>query len=363
MGNNKKTKPKKTCGCCINIIVIMFILVGVTYGTYVFAVDFIKGNVNNYEEKGIPEKEITIQIKEGESLKSISKKLKKAGIIESSFLFELKCKYKKIENNFRYGQFVLRTYMNFDQIADILTKSNDSDEYVTFLIREGATQREIAENLEKQNVVKADDFLNACDNHTFDFDFLDNVPKRKNRLEGYLFPDTYYFDVNSESDTVINKILSRFDEIYNDELKKATNENNLTIDEVVTIASIIEAEVRYPNERPTVASVIFNRLDVGMKLQMDSTVLYALGEKKDRVMETDTKLKSNYNTYYVEGLPAGPIGNPGADCIKAVLYPDKTNYLYYVVENNETGQHFFTNNYDEFLQAKQKYISNINGEN
>jgi UPF0755 protein len=113
----------------------------------------------------------------------------------------------------------------------------------------------------------------------------------------------------------------------------------------------------YPEERTTVASVIYNRINKGMKLQLDASVLYALGNRKSRVLYSDLEIADEHNTYYVTGLPIGPIGNPSKECIFAAANPDKTDYIYYVLEDTNTGQHYFTADYDDFLKAKEKYLS------
>lgn len=234
---------------------------------------------------------------------------------------------------------------------------------LTLLIKEGQTQQDIANTLEQMGVMTADQFMNTCNNTTFDYPFLMSLPKdtqRKNKLEGYLYPDTYFIYDNSTPEMVINKLLTRFNELFTPEMIKKASDMGLTIDEVVTIASIIEREVKYTPEKPIVASVVFNRLKQGMKLQMDATVLYAKGEHNDRTLTEDTKIQSPYNTYYVDGLPIGPIGNPSIDTINAVLNPAKTDYLYYVLKDEQTGEHFFTSDYNQFLKAKEQYIKNFN---
>ncbi len=301
--------------------------------------------------------DIVLVIKENSGLVDIAKLLKQKGVIDSSLAFLIKCREENIGYNFNYGDYVLNNQMTFEEVVEKLEEPNTKTEHITFTINEGMTQREIADKLEEENIVKAKDFMKACDEKSYGYSFTKDIKRDENRLEGYLFPDTYDFSMDADCDEIINKLLSRFDEIYTDELKTKTEQMGLSVDEVVTIASIIEKEIKYPTERETAASVIYNRLEKGMKLQMDSTVLYAMGENKDRVLEKDTQIESEYNTYYVDGLPAGPIGNPGEDCIRAVLYPIDTDYLYYVVQDDSTGQHFFTADYDEFLAAKEKYLN------
>ncbi|MDE6357380.1 MAG: endolytic transglycosylase MltG, partial [Eubacteriales bacterium] len=249
--------------------------------------------------------------------------------------------------------------MDFFEIVEILQSNTESESQIKFLIKEGETQEDIGKNLEKAGIISYNDFMTACNTLSFDYDFLKEMPEkeeRTSRLEGYLYPDTYFIKKGESAESIINKLLKRFDQLYTDEMRKATKEKGLTIDEVVTMASIIEKEIKYPPERKIASSVIFNRLEQGMPLQMDATVLYAKKEHSDRTMLEDTKIESPYNTYYVTGLPIGPISNPRIDCIDAVLNPEQTDYIYYVLKDEQTGEHFYTGDYNEFLNAKKEYI-------
>jgi UPF0755 protein len=172
-------------------------------------------------------------------------------------------------------------------------------------------------------------------------------------LEGYLFPDTYYVSAEPTPDEVIGKMLTRFDDIFTDEYEQRAAELGLSVDEAVTIASIIEKEVSVDTERPLVSQVIHNRLELGMELEIDATVLYALDKRPDRLLYADLEVDSPYNTYAYGGLPVGPISNPGADSIHAALFPEEGNYLFYVLQDPETGVHFFSDDYQEHLGAQQ----------
>ena len=187
------------------------------------------------------------------------------------------------------------------------------------------------------------------------------MPERENRLEGYLYPDTYFFDLDVDCETIINKLLSRFDEVYTEEFKSKAESLGKTTDEIVTIASMIEGEIKVPEERTKASAVIYNRLEIGMPLQLDATVLYAKNiSSTERVTQEDLEFESDYNTYQVPALPKGPIGNPGVECIRAAVNPDDVDYIYYVVNDDSVGSHFFTANYNEFLKAKEEYIKKFN---
>lgn len=352
---NRKRKRKLTTFGKIFFALIFVLLLTAAYFIYDFYMS-VKNGGTFVNQKQIKDS-IEVVIDEGSSVRTIARLLKKTGVIDNSLAFELRCVNDGIGSTFHSGKFEFTNAMSFEDIAQTLQNPNTDTEHITFLVNEGMSQNDIAEKLEAENIVSAEDFNNVCSTAKLDYDFLEGI-NRDNRLEGYLFPDTYYFDLDATSEDIITKMLDRFAEIYDNELLEATEELNMTVDEVITVASLIETEIRYPTEREIAASVIYNRLQNGMKLQLDSTVLYALGDKKDRVVEEDTKIESDYNTYYVTGLPTGPICNPGLDCIKAALYPSQTDYLYYVLQDTQTGQHFFTSDYQEFITAKQKYINN-----
>jgi UPF0755 protein len=164
---------------------------------------------------------------------------------------------------------------------------------------------------------------------------------------------------NPTPNEIIFKMLSRFDEVFNHDYRQRAREIGKTIDEIVIIASMIEKEVRVPDERAKVARVIYNRLAFPMRLQIDATVLFALDKRANRLMLSDLEVVSPYNTYLNDGLPIGPIGNPGASCIRAALYPEDGPWLYYVVHNIDTGEHYFTTNHEDHLRARDRYLQQL----
>lgn len=356
----RRIKKRMSTGTLLLIVILLCALIILGNFAISFVASIDDGGINTIKRSKKDYTEISVVIEEGSGVRDIAKTLKNADVIDSELAFLIKCKKDNIGAKFNHGDYLFNNQMSFEEIVASLEEPNKKVEQIVFTINEGMTQKEIADKLEKENIVKAKDFMDACNNGSFDYDFVKDIKRTDNRLEGYLFPDTYYFNLEVDCDEIINKLLARFDEVYTDSFKAQAQSKGLTTDQVVTMASLIEKEIKYPTERATAASVIYNRLEKGMKLQLDSTVLYALGQNKDRVLEKDTQVKSDYNTYYIDGLPVGPISNPGEECIKAVLYPNNTDYLYYVVQDDTTGQHFFTADYNEFLKAKEKYVSKFN---
>ncbi|MFI3231271.1 MAG: endolytic transglycosylase MltG [bacterium] len=366
--NDKKNGKKGKNGKKVKVLGIIVVILGViSVGSGIVGYSlynlYSNGGINLSKRDGIEEREVQMTIPEGTSIKSIGEALETAGIVDNSTFFYLKCKYEDIGTKFQAGDFILTNKMDFEELVVALERAivqvDNSD--LKLLIKEGDTQESIANNLASMGIVSYEEFMSVANNLSdfYSFDFVQQIPQsssRTSRLEGYLYPDTYFLSDDETAETIILRLLNRFDQLYTDELKAKTIQAGLTIDEVVTIASIIEKEIKYAPERAIAASVIFNRLEVGMKLQMDATVLYAKQEHSDRTTIADTQIESPYNTYYIDGIPVGPIANPSISCIEAVLNPANTDYIYYVVEDDSTGQHFYTSDYNEFLKAKQEYL-------
>lgn len=310
-----------------------------------------------YKRSNEEPKTISVTIPEGAGVTEIAKILENSGVIQSALIFQVESYLLGARKGYVPNTYNLNTNMDSYSIRKTLRSAGAtvSDNEVRVVIREGLTIKEIGEVLESNEVITKDAFVEACRTEKFDYYFLNEIPERENYLEGYLFPDTYIFLKNMEPRQVINKMLTRFNDIFKDDFRVKAAELGLTVDNIVTIASIIEKEVRIPTERHFVSAVIYNRLKTQMNLQMCSTVLYTAEKKRDKILESDLKKDTPYNTYTKAGLPIGPIGNPGLACIEATLAPAQVNYLYFVVKDEATGEHVFTDNYDVFLKAKADY--------
>ncbi|MCL2461070.1 MAG: endolytic transglycosylase MltG [Defluviitaleaceae bacterium] len=302
------------------------------------------------------DKPVAFVVSEGDTASDVAANLEKEGVIKNALLFRLENLLKGVSRDYKPGTYQLNMDMDTSQINAVFNGTGQAAPTIKITIVEGSSVNDIAQYLEKNNVCKATDFIDACNNDDFsEYAFLSDVPKRDNRMEGYLFPDTYFLSANPDPDEIIGKMLARFDEIYTDAYAAQAKAMGLTMDQVITVASMIEKEIKIPVERPLDAEVIYNRLDADMPLQIDATVLYALGVKKDKLTYDDLQVVSPYNTYLNKGLPPGPICNPGEACIQAALNPAQGGYLYYVVKDSVTGEHFWTDNYDDFQAAKALY--------
>lgn len=301
--------------------------------------------------------EIEFVLEEETDRTEVARMLEELGIISNRYLFELELFLKNSSKTYRAGTYILDPSMTNTEINVTLRRRPEAEVvHDQITIPEGFSIRDIAVYLEGREFMTAEEFIEACDNFDSYFSFLYDVPQRPNRLEGYLFPDTYFVTQNPTANEIIYKMLARFDEIYTFELRQRADELGMSMDEIIIIASMIEKEVRVHSERAKVAQVIYNRLKEPMRLQIDATVIFALDKPRARLTFADLEVVSPYNTYVIDGLPIGPIGNPGLNCIMAALYPEEGRYLYYVVSNPETGEHHFSTTYAEHQQARDRYL-------
>jgi UPF0755 protein len=225
---------------------------------------------------------------------------------------------------------------------------------VRFTIPEGFDIAKVTDRLTAGNLVNKDEFINQLTNGVFSYRFLSDVPAGKERLEGFLYPDTYEIYPDATEKKIIDKMLSRFDEVFTEEYYRRADELGMSVSQIMTLASIIEREAKVAEDRPVIASVFYNRLAIDMPLQSCATVQYILGEQKEKLTNKDIAIDSPYNTYKNAGLPPGPICSPGIESIKAALYPSDTDYLYFLAKGD--GSSVFSVTYDDFLKNKAKYI-------
>jgi len=225
---------------------------------------------------------------------------------------------------------------------------------VKVTIPEGYSNEQIGQVLQKSGLVTENDFLSETENWTDnDYWFLKGLPD-KHKLDGFLYPATYSFPKNASSKTIINEMLKTF-EIKMDPNKNYIVERKLNIRDIVITASLIEKEAKKDVDRPKIASVIYNRLNKNMPLQIDATILYVIGHKL-KLYNKDLAVQSPYNTYLHKGLPPSPICNPGTKSIDAAIRPANTDYLYYVL-NSKTNEHVFSKTYGEHSKNVSLYIN------
>ncbi|MDD2302186.1 MAG: endolytic transglycosylase MltG [Bacillota bacterium] len=300
---------------------------------------------------------VAFTVTPGMSTTSIASSLEAEGLIDSSFVFKQKSKMDGYDGRYQAGTFHLSPSMTLEEIMDRLMDARK--ETARFTIPEGYTIRQTAAALAGQGLVDEQEFLSILNEERFDYRFLSEAGEGPDRLEGFLFPDTYEVFVDASAREILVKMLDRFDEIFLPEYYDRAEEMDLSIRELITIASLVEEETRAPEERKRVAGVVYNRLAIGMKLGFDSTIQYLLGEPKERVLYADLEIDSPYNTYMYAGLPPGPISSPGKECILAALYPEETDYLYFVLKEYGSVEHHFAVTAEEFYRYKDAYIKTL----
>ena len=292
-------------------------------------------------------KEITFQIPSGSSLHKVSKILKKNRIIKNETFFILAVKLMGYEKKLQAGKFNLQKKTNNFQLIKKLVYGNESLVSVTVL--EGWSLTQISQEIEKKIGIKHMDFLEVSRHPQL----LKKLGIVATSIEGYLFPDTYFFSEGVRPESIIETMVFQFKKNFSTDFKNRMREIGFNEIEVITLASIIEGEAIFDIERSKVSSVYHNRLKKGMKLQADPTIQYIIEGPPRRLLNKDLKIESPYNTYLNYGLPPGPINNPGLQSIKAALFPKETNFYYFVAKGD--GYHTFTQTEKEHRIAKKKF--------
>lgn len=346
---SRRKKKKSQAGRGIAVLLILAMIgAGASYL-------YIRG----YDKARDPESGESIEfiVVPGMSTTAIASALEKSGLIGSSFLFKQKSKWQGYDGRYQAGTFHLSPSMTMEELMEALMDAQE--ETVRFTIPEGYTIRQTAAALAEQGLVDEQEFLRLLEKGNFDYRFMAEAGKGTERLEGFLFPDTYDVFVGASEQDIIEKMLSRFDEVFLPEYYDRAKELDRSVLEIITIASLIEEETRAPEERKLVAGVIYNRLEIGMKLGFCSTVQYLLGEPKEQLLYSDLEIESPYNTYLYAGLPPGPIASPGKECILAALYPEETDYLYFVLKAYGSNEHHFAVTSEEFYRYKDEYSKTL----
>ena len=312
---------------------------------------------------------VTFTVSEGESIASVAGRLKDEGLVEYEWLFKFYCWFSHAERKIEPGTYELNNLYDYHALVNGMIATSTDRATVTVTVPEGYECKDIFELLAENGVCTVDELEQTAANYQFDYEFLHGLEYgSKTRLEGYLFPDTYEFYVNDKPENVIDKFLRNFDnkltdQMYedvaalNDRLRAQMQESGfteaeienagLTMHDVIIVASLVEKETAKTSESATIASVIYNRLCSKLYpcLQIDATIQYALGERKEVLSDADKYVISPYNTYTNAGLPAGPIANPGINSIRAALYPADTDYYFYALGTD--GVHHFSTTYYE----------------
>ena len=295
------------------------------------------------------ESNIRLVVNDGWGLNRCAERLYEEEIIKYPRVFEFIAKTKGLSNSVQPGQLEINPGMSYSDILGELVKVNRDAVKIT--IPEGYEVRQIAEALVEANLIDKEVFYSELKPELYNYRFLESIPQRDNPLEGYLFPTTYYFSPMFTERQIIDEMLREFDKHFAPEYYDRAQELGMSVDEIVTLASIVEREARSEEDRGMISGVFHNRLKLPMRLQSCATVQYILKERKEKLSKRDTQIKSPYNTYINDGLPIGPIASPGVDCIEAALYPETTDALYFVLGSD--GKHIFSVEFEDHVSAKQ----------
>lgn len=288
-----------------------------------------------------------VTIHPGTAFNEIANILKKEGIIKGTRKFSLLVRYHRATKKIKAGEYYLNTAMLPLEVLDTLAKGKVIEHPIT--IPEGYNIYQIADLFYEAKLINREKFIEMC----LDPSSISFLTIEGDSIEGYLFPDTYRIPRDLGEKGILEIMVARFREVYFPQYADKAKELGFTTKEVLTLASIIEKETGKSRERPLISAVFRNRLKKGIRLQSDPTTVYGITDFKGKITGKHLKRRSPYNTYLHSGLPPGPIANPGEASIKAVLYPAKVNYLYFVSKNN--GTHYFSRSLREHNSAVRKY--------
>ena len=331
------------CGCCCLLPTLLAAGLGILWFTH---------QLNPVSENPRPTK---VVIAQGSTPKQIARQLHRQGLIRNELAFLWVALRRKRIDAMKSGGYELSPDMTVVQIVDRLSRGGQDLAELSVTIPEGYTLRQIASTLENRGVIRNEEsFAQRASAGMESLELPFEVEAKS--LEGYLYPETYRFPPKTDSENVAETMLKTFDREFRRPHEAEIRKSGKSLHQLVTIASLVEREAEVAGDRARIAGVIYNRLRKGMRLEIDATVLYALGRHKNRVLYKDLKVDSPYNTYRNKGLPPGPIANPGKLSLIAALKPEKHDFLFYVAKPD--GSHAFSRTMAEHSR-RVAYMRNI----
>ncbi|HZA42085.1 MAG TPA: endolytic transglycosylase MltG [Actinomycetota bacterium] len=320
-------------------------------GTPVLAANFYLRSVGVWGSSD-PGEVVQVVVPKGAGVSQIGTILEERGVIKSATGFRIATYVGEGAEQIQAGEYQMPRGLTAGDALDWLLGNNPAgEEFVNVTFREGLWLEDFAAVLDRDTDLSGKAFLNLATNGEVRSKYQ---PKQVDTLEGLLFPSTYQIVEKDTERTILDRLVAEFEKQFSSLDFSTAKQLNLTRYDVAIVASMIEAETRVDSERPKVAQVIYNRLREGMTLGIDATVLYALGEHKQSLTQSDLEVDSPYNTRKNPGLPPTPIGAPSSASLEAALNPADGDWLYYVLADCE-GNHAFSSSYDEFLQDKSNY--------
>ncbi len=358
---NQRQQEAKLVRRVVVIVALVLIMIVAVVGTSGYF--YIKSALKPVNPDS--DKDIVVEIPIGSGVSTISQLLEDKGLVKNAKVFKYYVKFKN-ESNFMAGEYHMNPSMSIQEIIDSLKTGKIMQEPVfTMTIPEGRQLKEISAIIAKKTNQKEEEVWKQLNDEAFIKGLMAKYPDLltteiwakniKYPLEGYLFPATYsYYEEKPTLEAIISVMLDKTESVvkaYETEIER----DKLTVHQFLTMSSLIEEEATKNVDRKKIASVFYNRIEQGMPLQTDPTVLYALGEHKDRVYYKDLEVDSPYNTYQNVGLPPGPIANAGTVSMEAALHPDDTDYLYFLASKD--GKVYFSKSLNEHNELKAKYIT------
>jgi UPF0755 protein len=353
----QRTQPRRSRRKVLLLLISLLVILAVAFLTYAY--------VKIHQARSSESVAVTFSVPKGATTRDVGERLEEENLISGSFLFVLYSFYEGANGKIQAGDYQLDKKMSMAEILETLTSGKVTRSTKRVTIVEGAKNSQVKDQLVKAGLMTESQFEAAIKaDHDFKFNpFADSV-----EYEGFLFPDTYQFDITWTPNQIIERMLENFESKITMQMLGDMMTKNLSIDEVVTLASIVEREVgrassvtidanvsaTMQREREIVASVFYNRLEVGMPLQSDATVNYVTGKSDRQALFSDLEIDSPYNTYMYKGLPPGPISNPGIEAIRATIYPADTNFVYFL--NDKSGVAYFATTIEQHNSNRAKYL-------
>ena len=309
-------------------------------------------NANNNKNLATGEN-ILITVEPGMTNADIATLLQNKKMINSPVFFRLQSKFARMERSLQAGEYEIVSGMSNWEIIDLFSKGQVR--HKTLTIPEGYTIEQIAKKIEESGLGSAEEFKKAAKDYA-PYSYMETSNNNVIfKAEGFAYPSTYYLSPGSAEKEILAIMVKEFDTQLTEDIRQKAKDKNMSIRDLVNLASLVEKEAVFPEERPVIAGVFLKRLQIQMPLQSDTTIQYILGVQKKEISIADTKIDSPYNTYLYAELPPGPIASPSISTINAVLDPKQTNYLYFVADLE--GHHHFTETYQDHL----KEIERIHG--
>ena len=310
------------------------------------------GNRTDVAGETVPGRDVVVDIPSGSSARQIGVLLAESGVIESSGDFEAAVRSRGVGGDLKAGGYELVSGASLDSIIDLLIEGPNLSTFRVTIV-EGRRIGEVLDDLARQSSFGREEFAAALLDGSVESIYLPESVQGVQAWEGLLFPDTYDFFADATPPEILQRLSNEMERRVGELRWEDFLDRGLSLYEGIVMASMVEAEAAIDEDRPLIASVLFNRLDARMMLQIDATVLYALGERRSGLTLEDLEIDSPYNTYRIDGLPPTPIGAPGFRSLEAVVAPAVTEFRYYVLTSPD-GAHTFTATYEEFLAAKEQ---------